>query len=564
MAILVSDIIARELKKNKIENIFMLTGYGAMYLNDSIEKAGIKYFASRNEAAAPMMAEALAKANGKIGAVCVTAGPGATNALPGLAEAYVDSAPIIIISGQVEKKFSADSYKKLNIRTLGTAEFSITRTLKNLTKYCSTIKRAEDVLYKMQKALYLAKSGRPGPVWIEVPLDIQSQKVKDLNKLKKFNPPPKKEKLKNLNKNNLDRILKKIKEAQRPIFIIGNGLKQSQQKRKFLKIAKQLNIPFFSSRFANDLYPFSEKLNLGLLGIKGLLHGKTVTDKCDLIISLGCRFAPTLCLGDPKNFAKKAYVISINNDLDELNLNLKKIDFKIKTDLEIFLNKFEKIIKNNKVSDFKKWVSFCNDQKKNKEIKNLYSKKNPIDLYRFMYILDSVSNRKNILITDAGSNYYIGGQAWRFENGQTEISSTANAAMGLSIPLSIGAAISDRKKQILSVTGDGSIELNIQELKTISHYKLNIKTFVINNGGYVSMKKWQDNFFEGNRLDTEEATGVGTLNFKSIANAFDLNYQNISKESEIKIKLKRILKDNKPCLIEVFTDNNQKIYGKEF
>ena len=165
-----------------------------------------------------------------------------------------------------------------------------------------------------------------------------------------------------------------------------------------------------------------------------------------------------------------------------------------------------------------------------------------------MYDLGELSNKNHILVTDAGSNYYIGGQAWRFEKGQKEIASTTNAAMGLSIPLSIGAAVASNK-QILSVTGDGSIELNIQELKNISHYNLNIKTFVINNGGYVSMKKWQDNYFKGNRLDTEEKTGAGTMNFKKIADAFDLKFIQIKKTSEIKKKLINIFSNNKPCII---------------
>ena len=181
-----------------------------------------------------------------------------------------------------------------------------------------------------------------------------------------------------------------------------------------------------------------------------------------------------------------------------------------------------------------------------------------------MYLMTKYSKKNNIFVTDAGSNYYIGGQVWQFKEGQQEISSVTNAAMGLSVPLSIGAAISNKKKQILSVTGDGSIELNIQELKTISHYKLNIKTFVINNGGYVSMKKWQDNFFKGNRLDTEINTGVGTLVFKDIAKAFGLKYLCIKKENQIKKILKKSMSNKYPYLIEVITDPNQKIYGKEF
>jgi acetolactate synthase-1/2/3 large subunit len=557
----VAEIIAKELLKNNIRDIFMLTGYGSMYLNDAIENAGIKYYVARNEAAAPMMAEAYAKVKNSIGAVCVTAGPGATNAIPGLAEAYVDSAPIIIISGQVENIYTADNYKKLNIRTLGTAEFSITRILKNITKYAAKVTNPKLCLYEIQKALYLAKSGRPGPVWLEVPLDIQSFKIKNIKSLKKFKIKIKKNKVK---KNNLAKIYKLLLKSKKPIFALGNGLKQSESKNIFKKIKKKLNIPFINTRFANDLFPYSEKLNMGLCGIKGMPHTKELTDECDLIIALGCRFAPTFCMGNPKIFAKNATVVSINNDRNELELNLKKINLKINSSLSEFLNSFYKFIKKKKIPSYKEWSKKCFNKKISSIIPNLQSKKIPIDLYKFMYELGNLAPKNSIMITDAGSNYYIGGQAWEFNKNQKEVSSSANAAMGLSLPLSIGAAVAEKKNVILSVTGDGSIELNIQELKTISHYKLNIKTFVINNGGYVSMKKWQENYFEGNILDSEELTGAGTLNFKKIANAFNINYLKIKKITDIKKIINLALSNKHPYLIEVFTDPNQKIYGKEF
>ena len=556
---IVSDIIAKCMKKEGIKDIFMLTGYGAMYLNDSIEKEGINYIAARNEAAAPMMAEAYAKAKSSIGAVCVTAGPGATNALPGLAEAYVDSTPIIVISGQVENKNTADFYKKLNIRTLGTAEFSITRILKNITKYSVKLTDPRKCQYEIEKAIYISKNGRPGPVWIEIPLDIQSAKISQA-KLIKFRPKNKNENFKKFYK----KIYSKLLKSEKPLFAIGNGLKQSKSKVIFSKIQNILKIPYITTRFANDVFPYKDKLNLGLCGIKGLPHTKKITEECDLLIGLGCRFAPTFCMGNPKGFAKNAYTISINNDPNELGLNLKKIDLKIEGSLLKFLTGFYNFLKKNKKFQFKDWRRKCLFEKKNNHIPNIYSKKNPIDLYRFMHDLNNFSPSNTIMITDAGSNYYIGGQAWTFNKGQMEISSAANAAMGLSLPLSIGAAVAKKDKVILSVTGDGSIELNIQELKTISHYKLNIKTFVINNGGYVSMKKWQGNFFDGNILDSEDQTGVGTLNFKDIAKAFNLDYLKIQKIHDIKKVIKKILKNKKPYLIEVYTDPNQKIYGKEF
>ena len=557
----VASIISNELKKNKIKDIFMLTGYGAMYLNDAIQKAGIKYYAARNEASAPMMAAAYAKQSNKIGAVCVTAGPGATNALPGLAEAYVDSCPIIILSGQVERKHTSAKNKKINLRTYGTAEFNIIKNVKQMTKYAVTINNPYSCLYEIQKAIHICKVGRPGPVWIEIPLDVQSFKIKKISKLKKFINKSKNKKT--LKKKDLKKVFNKIIISKKPLFIIGNGLKQSNSVNEFKKTFNKLKIPFFNSRFSNDLFSFKNKYNLGLCGIKGQLYSKSLLKKSDLIISLGCRLSPTLCHGDKKKLLSKKLLININNDTNEILLNSKLSNLYFNCDLKIFLKSFNKFIKNRKIKSFFEWSKHCQQIKKDKIIKAINEKNNPIDLYSFMYQVGDSTVKKHTLITDAGSNYYAGGQVWFFKNKQNEISSVTNAAMGLSVPLSIGAAVANKKKQIISITGDGSIELNIQELKTISHYNLNIKTFVINNGGYVSMQKWQDDFFFGNRLDTEEKTGAGTLNFKNIAKAFDLKYLYIKSFNQINPTFKKVFSNNKPMLIEVFTDKNQKIYGKE-
>jgi acetolactate synthase-1/2/3 large subunit len=378
MAKTVSQIIAEELKKNKINDIFMLTGYGAMYLNDAIERAKINYYGARNEAAAPMMAEAYAKYKNSIGAVCVTAGPGATNALPGLAEAYVDSAPIIVISGQVEKRFSSDTYKKTFFRTLGTAEFSITRILKNLTKYCVTIKNPYKCLYEIQKCLYLCRSGRPGPVWIEVPLDVQSYKIKNVKKLKKFYP-----KLKRSQNNNkkIKTLLKLLFNSKKPIFIIGNGVKQSNTKNEFIKISKKLSIPFLTSRFANDLYSYDVKENMGLSGIKGTLFSKQILDEADLIISLGCRLAPTLVHGDPNNIKKNVQVISVNNDHNELSNPLYNFKLSINSDLRIFIKNLNKVIEKMGYIELKNEI-IANDIELIKQLK--YKRSNP-DINKKIY-----------------------------------------------------------------------------------------------------------------------------------------------------------------------------------
>jgi len=550
----VSTLLAKRLKYY-VEDIFMLTGYGAMYLNDAIQREGINYYVSRNEAAAPMMAEAYAKEKGGIGAVCVTAGPGGTNAIPGLAEAYVDSAPILILSGQVQKKFTTNNYKNYKIRSFGVAEFSISEAIKKFTKYSATITDPYKCLYELDKAIHIAKSGRPGPVWLEIPLDIQSFEIVNKKKIRKFKSVKKK-----YNNNKITKLSKYFEKSKNPLFVIGNGIKQSKTKNDFLKLVKKYSIPFFTSRFAHDLFPFSNKYNLGLLGIKGQPYSKKIIEKTDLLIFLGCRVAPTMYLEKTKQ-DKKLKKIIIDIDKQSLNHPLINFNLKINYDLKDFFKVFSK--QNLKNTSYKNWNVFCQKIKNENEINLIKNKKDPIDLYRFMFDLNKLSRKNSIFTNDAGSNYYVGGQVWRFEKKQTEIASTTNAAMGLSVPLSIGAAVANKNKQIISVTGDGSVELNIQELKTISHYKFNIKTFVINNGGYASMKNWQDNVFSGNRLDTEAKTGVGTLNFKKIAEAFDLEFILIDKKKDIKKKIKQVISNKKPYLVEVVTNPNQRLLGTE-
>jgi len=550
----VSTLLAKRLKYY-VEDIFMLTGYGAMYLNDAIQREGINYYVSRNEAADPMMAEAYAKEKGGIGAVCVTAGPGGTNAIPGLAEAYVDSAPILILSGQVQKKFTTNNYKNYKIRSFGVAEFSISEAIKKFTKYSATITDPYKCLYELDKAIHIAKSGRPGPVWLEIPLDIQSFEIVNKKKIRKFKSVKKK-----YNNNKITKLSKYFEKSKNPLFVIGNGIKQSKTKNDFLKLVKKYSIPFFTSRFAHDLFPFSNKFNLGLLGIKGQPYSKKIIEKTDLLIFLGCRVAPTMYLEKTKQ-DKKLKKIIIDIDKQSLNHPLINFNLKINYDLKDFFKVFSK--QNLKNTSYKNWNVFCQKIKNENEINLIKNKKDPIDLYRFMFDLNKLSRKNSIFTNDAGSNYYVGGQVWRFEKKQTEIASTTNAAMGLSVPLSIGAAVANKNKQIISVTGDGSVELNIQELKTISHYKFNIKTFVINNGGYASMKNWQDNVFSGNRLDTEAKTGVGTLNFKKIAEAFDLEFILIDKTKDIKKKIKQVISNKKPYLVEVVTNPNQRLLGTE-
>lgn len=426
-----------------------------------------------------------------------------------------------------------------------------------ITKYAEIIKNPKDVRYILEKAYYLATTGRPGPVWIDIPLDVQKYTIHP-KKLKGY-------KVKNfkvgdykINKN-IKEIIKLLKRSSKPIIVAGNGVKITNSKNKLRKIIKKTKIPLISTRFAQDLFSHEDKYNLGQGGIKGSRYCKKIMNSADVVLSFGSRLSPQFVGHDFTAFSK-AKLVAIDIERDELKKKGQKIYLPINCDLSIFFTKFLNAIKKNNFPSYKKWLSYCGQLKKENPIIKVKKQKNPIDLYYFMQKLGELSKEKDILVTDAGSNYYVGGQVWRFNKGQREITSGTNAAMGLTVPLAIGAAVASPNSQILAVTGDGSLELNIQELKTISHNNFNIKLFVINNGGYVSMHNWADSFFKGRRLDTSEDTGIGTLNFKNIAKAFDLEHYLIKDVHSIDKNLRNILKRKKAMFVEVITDPHQKIF----
>lgn len=553
----VADYIAKFLVDNGIEDIFLLTGNGAMYLNDGIaSQPSIKYYCSRNEAASPMMAEAYARLKQSLGAVCLTSGPGSTNAIPGLAEAWVDAAPVLIISGQAPRNHTVHNMGISGLRSFGTAEVDIVPMVIPLTKYAVMVNEPALIRYHLEKAVYLATSGRPGPVWLDIPMDVQYALINP-DELVGYNPPVKNLPVLNIEKE-IDLALQMINKSRRPLIIAGHGIRQGRAIDEFMELLKLFDAPVVLSRLGIDILPFSHPNNMGLAGIKGTRYCKKIMRSADLIICLGSRLAVPFVGHDLDAFSEDAKRIVIDIEPAELKKSGVRIDLPINTDVKTFIDGLNAKLSSGPLS-FRPWLGYCKNLKESYPMITEDMIKNPINLYYFMSRIDAVSGPRNVLITDAGSNYYIGGQVFRFERGQRELTSGTFAAMGLTIPLAIGASVARKEAQILAVTGDGSLELNIQELKTMSYYGLNIKLFVINNGGYVSMRNWQDSVFGGRRIGSDDETGAESLNLAKIADAFGLRYEAITRHEEINDKLKAIMSDDQPVFVEVFCDNNQKI-----
>ncbi len=545
-----ADYIAQFLLKQKVEDIFMLTGYGAMYINDAIQQCGIRHFETRSETTAPMMAESYARIKQSLGVICVTAGPGGTNAVSGLAEAWVDSAPILILSGQVDRRHTTYCSGIPGLRTFGTAEINIIPIVESITKFAAVVDNPQEIRFLLEKAVHLATTGRPGPVWLDVPLDVQKCEI-DPESLLPFNPEGDV-----YSEIDTELIFNLFRQSERPLLVCGQGIRQSGAIPDLINFIHDMNVPVLFSRLGQDMIPLNHPNIFGHAGTKGTPYCKHIMKNADLVISIGCRLAVPFVGNDFEAFDKDAKIVVVDIDDKELRKPGVHIDIPIHADAKNFIRDISKH-DGIKFPNWSNWLQRCRDWAHQHPV--VLPEGDPINLYSFMHRLGQESNKNHILVTDAGSNYYIGGQVWGFEKGQREITSGAYAAMGTTIPLAIGAAVAAPDKQILAVTGDGSLELNIQELKTMSHYGFNIKLFVINNGGYVSMKKWQDMYFDGRRIDTEDQTGSGTLNMKKIADAFELEYYRIDRYDDISDDLVRVMNHDGPLFVEVMTDTMQKI-----
>lgn len=540
--------IAEFVYQQGVRTVYMLSGTGSIYLDDAFAfHDGLKYICARHEAAAVMMAEANAKITQNLGIVIATTGPGGTNAIGGLVEAWVDSVPVLVISGQVANEHIVE-----DVRSYGVQGFNIIKNVKNMTKYAEMVKDPTSIRYHMEKAIYLAKSGRPGPVWLDIPLDVQKAEI-DIEELQGYEP----ETLQDVNQGiegDVENIVNSLMLAKRPLIVIGQGIRNAMVIPEFKEFVKSVNAPVIASRLGLDILPYSYKNYFGLGGMRGRKHTALIMKQCDLILSLGSSLAFPFIGERSKTLSKDVKIIMVNTDKAELNKPGLKVEFPILKDVREVIVQLIKKIRDVKMPDYSAWMETCSGYKEKYSTVVSEYKKNPINSYYFLERLEEHSKEKTIFVSDAGSSYYITGQTLKFNKGQRDITSGAFASMGLAIPLSIGCGSVNSNVDVLVVTGDGSIELNIQELRTISQNNLNIKVFVINNGGYASIRNSQDNICGGRYTDDAEI-----LDFSKVAEAFELPFCLIENYEEIDEKIRRVLSKKGPALVEVVCDRDQKI-----
>lgn len=541
-------------KYANVKNVFTVSGGGIMFLTEALRRnKKIKFWINYGEQSSCIAAEAYSKLNlNSLGVCLVTVGPGSTNALSGLASAWVDSVPLIVISGQVRTKVMCNFEKK---RQKGPQEINIIPMVKPISKYAKTITKPHDIEYEVLKAINIAKSGRPGPVWLNIPLDVQSAKINKY-KLKKFNnSETKKKKLKFRN----SFFFNLLSQSKKPLILAGNGVKLSNTKTELINFIKKNKIPVVTNLSAMDLFYTEENMFYGNVGTNGNRHSNIILQNCDLLIILGSEMSISN-MGFNKKIAPFAKKIMVNIDKGafyDLNFN---IDLKIKLNLINFFNLIKS--KNNKLSKHKniKWINFCNFVKKNYSSNFLNSPyKQKVEAYAFYKSLNNYTDKNDIIVF--GNNVesvVLGYQSLILKKFQRVCISVYFGSMGWDLPAAFGASICNPKKQIILLTGDGSLIFNIQELLAISNYNLNIKIIIFNNKGYQSIKRTQSNFFKG-EIGADKNSGVFDACFSKISKAYGIKYISIKNNRQFDIKIESILKKKSPCIIDLNSPKNQKV-----
>ena len=547
----VADIVASFLVEKGIKDVFTLTGGGAMFLNDGIESnSSINAICNHHEQACSMAAVGYAKYKNGLAAVMLTTGCGATNAITGLLDAWQDNTPVIFISGQIKRKETSRN-SKTSLRQFGVQEADIVTIVDSLTKYAVMINEPNEVLYHLEKAVYLALNGRSGPVWLDIPLDVQGAFV-DESDLNHFVPETKNiETIKGI-----DNFLKIYKNSKRPIILAGNGVRLSGSIDKLREFSKNNNIPCVVSYLAIDYFEQDNANYVGRLGIKGDRAGNFAVQNSDLIICLGSRLSVCLTGFEYDLFARSSKLVVVDIDEKEHNKNTVSIDHFINSDVGKFLEEIQHKVEKKQLGD---WQKKCINWKNKWPVYQKGYDLNSVNMYEFIKALSELSREDSIVISDAGSSYYVTAQSFTLKDiKQRHITSGAQADMGFTLPAAIGASVASNKT-VIGITGDGSFQLNIQELQTVKHLNLPIKLFVWNNNGYLSIRTTQDKFFEGRRIGTDPTSGVSFPDTKKIANAYDLPYVKINNATELRSKLNEVISFDGPIICEVMCPENQEI-----
>lgn len=553
----VCDIITEFILSTGIRDVFMFPGGGNKFLIDGLaSNREIHPISCHHEQGVAMAAVAYSKYKG-MGYGMVTTGCGGTNTITGVLNGWQDSTACMFISGQCHSK---QLIKCIDapIRQVGIQEADIVTMVSSITKYAIMLQNPEDIIYELEKAYYIAKEGRPGPVWLDIPLDMQAANV-TINKLKHFNPQEYKSPyLSLITQADVDEITKELLNAERPVVLAGQGIRLSGATELFEQFIEHFDIPAVFARLGTDILVTTSKYHLGVVGNHGNRTGNITMQNADVLLVLGSRLGINAVGYSYDLFAPNAKVIVIDIDRNEHKKNTVHIEKFVQSDIKEFLML---ALKKEKMQHLA-WMNTCEQLKRNYPIctKKHYDDKKGISLYAFVNELSKSLPEEVVICTDAGSAFLVTPQALILNSRkQRYITSGGQAEMGFTLPACVGACIASNNKEVIGITGDGSFMLNLQELQTIVSNNLSVKIFVWNNNGYMGIRQMQQDIFDNRLLGVDSENGIDFPDIEKLAEGFHIKYFRIEKLTELKKQLLQIHSWNGPVLCEVMCQLDEEI-----
>lgn len=553
-----SDYVAEKVAQMGIGHVFMVTGGGAMHLNLSLgTHPELSCTFNHHEQASAMAAEAYYRVNNSLALVNVTSGPGGTNAITGVFGAFVDSIGMVVLSGQVKWETTVKS-TGLPLRQYGDQELDIVELVRPVTKYATMITNPDTIRYELEKAFHLAKSGRPGPCWLDIPLNVQIAQINP-DQLKGFDPDELAETCRATNLNELcEEVLRKINAAKRPVILVGSGIRLSGQHQNFLQLVEKLQIPVVTGWNAHDAIWNEHPLYAGRPGTIGDRGGNFVTQNADLLLILGSRLNIRQVSYNWNSFARHAFKIWVDIDKLELNKPSVKADLPIHADLRDFFGTILKKTSEAPTPAHKEWLAYAKEvNQRYPVVEDSYRNSHPINPYYFMERLFKVLDNDQIIVTGNGSACVISFQAAFLKPGQRLWTNSGCASMGYDLPAAIGASRASDAKPVICITGDGSIMMNLQELQTIMAEKMPIKVIILNNNGYLSITQTHRNFFNGVEVGGSPRSGVSFPDFSKISEAFNIPYRRCEDQTKLSPTLEWFMANDGPLIYEIMIDENQ-------
>lgn len=555
-----SDYVISFLEKRDIKNVFLVSGGNLMHLLESIRvNKNFNYICNHHEQASAMAAEGYSKMTKNIGFVMVTSGPGSTNAITGVAGAWIDSNPMLVISGQ---SYNTQTIGNSGLRQLGVQEINIVDIVKPITKYAVMVNDPKKIKYYLEKALHLATSGRTGPVWIDIPINMQMTMIEE-KELESFEAL-KTEKLEEKLEEKVKEAIQLIKKAKRPVILLGNGVRLANVEKEFLRLAEKVSIPIVTSRNANDLIWENHDLYIGRPGSFGQRAANLAIQNSDLLLSVGSRIALALTGWAYKDFAREAKKIVVDIDKTELKKSTINPDIAINCDAKDFISEMFNQFQDSDSPEISNWKEKIKSWKQKYPIilPEYKDAKDSVNTYYFAEALSEELKEDDVVVTDMGMSFQCIMQGLKLKKGQRLFTSSGLAAMGFGLPGAIGACIGNNKKRIVCIVGDGGLQMNIQELQTIIHHNLPIKIFIFNNKGYTSMRETQKTYFKG-YIAADLSSGVSMPNTIKIAEAYGIKNKKIKNQKNLKQEIKEVLDYNGPFICDLNVSEDQQVNPKQ-